>query len=82
MALRVPVVTTGVNGLRELVMHEQTGLVVPERDPAALADAIERLLADRDLADALAVRGRAFVEARFSLEQSVSMLRALFPEAC
>jgi len=81
MALGVPVVTTAVNGLRELVVHEQTGLVVPERDPEALAEALLRLLVDQGLADRLAVAGRDLVESRFSLERSVSRLRALFPEA-
>jgi colanic acid/amylovoran biosynthesis glycosyltransferase len=81
MALGVPVVTTAVNGLRELVIDGQTGLVVPERDPPALADALERLLADGRLAERLAVGGRELVERRYSLERSVSTLRALFPEA-
>jgi colanic acid/amylovoran biosynthesis glycosyltransferase len=81
MALGVPVVSTNLNGLSELVIHERTGLVVPERDPVALADALGRLLADRDLADRLAADGRLLVERNFSLERSVSSLRSLFPEA-
>jgi colanic acid/amylovoran biosynthesis glycosyltransferase len=81
MALGVPVVTTAVNGLRELVVHEQTGLVVPERDPPALAAALERLLADERLAERLSVGGRRLVERRYALERSVSTLRSLFPEA-
>jgi glycosyltransferase involved in cell wall biosynthesis len=81
MALGVPVVTTAVNGLGELVAHGRTGLVVPERDPCALADALALLLADEDLADRLAAEARVLVETAFSLEQSVSSLRSLFPEA-
>jgi glycosyltransferase involved in cell wall biosynthesis len=81
MALGAPVVSTRVGGIAELVVHEQTGLLVAERDPEALADAIERLLADRELAAALAARGRAHVEANFSLERSVTRLRTLFEEA-
>jgi colanic acid/amylovoran biosynthesis glycosyltransferase len=81
MALGAPVVSTPVGGISELVLHEETGLLVPERDPAALADALERLLADRELAAALARRARAHVEERFSLEQSVSTLRSLFAGA-
>jgi colanic acid/amylovoran biosynthesis glycosyltransferase len=79
MALGVPVVTTAVSGLGELVVHERTGLVVPERDPDALADALARLLADRDLAERLAADGRVRVERSFSLERSVTSLRSLFP---
>jgi colanic acid/amylovoran biosynthesis glycosyltransferase len=79
MALGVPVVTTAVSGLGELVVHERTGLVVPQRDPVALADALGRLLADGDLAERLALEGRRLIESSFSLEQSVTSLRSLFP---
>jgi colanic acid/amylovoran biosynthesis glycosyltransferase len=81
MALGAPVVTTRVGGIAELVVHGQTGLLVPERDPGALADALERLLADDQLALDLAARARTHVEAHFSLERSVSRLRTLFSEA-
>jgi glycosyltransferase involved in cell wall biosynthesis len=80
MALGAPVVSTSVGGIGELVLHGETGLTVPERDPVALADALERLLADPELAAALADRARAHVEERFSLERSVSGLRTLFAE--
>jgi glycosyltransferase involved in cell wall biosynthesis len=81
MALGVPVVTTAVNGLGELVVDEETGLVVPERDPVALAAALRRLLTDSVLARRLADCARQRVEAEFSLEQSVAALRAEFPRA-
>jgi glycosyltransferase involved in cell wall biosynthesis len=81
MALGVPVVTTGVNGLEETVIDGVTGLIVPEHDPAALADALERLLADPELGARLAEQGRRHVEDGFTLERSVSILRSLFPEA-
>jgi colanic acid/amylovoran biosynthesis glycosyltransferase len=81
MALGVPVVTTAVNGLAEAVLHERTGLVVPQGDPSALADAIQRLLTDPVLAARLAVGGRRRVERKFSLERSATLLRSLFPEA-
>jgi colanic acid/amylovoran biosynthesis glycosyltransferase len=81
MALGVPVVTTGVNGLGELVVHERTGLVVPQHEPLALAEALGRLLAEPDLAERLALESRVLVERSFSLERSVSVLRSLVPEA-
>lgn len=81
MALGVPVVATAVNGLCEAVVHERTGLVVPEREAIALAEAIERLLADRALADRLSLQARRHVERCFSLERSASLLRSLFPLA-
>ena len=50
MALRIPVVATPVTGIPELVEDGRTGLLVPERDPKALADAIGRLLRERETA--------------------------------
>ena len=81
MALGLPVVTTAVNGLVDAVIHEATGLVVPEHDPAALADAIGRLLSNPTLARRLADAARHRVETRFSLEITVAQLRSLFPKA-
>ena len=81
MATGVPVVTTSVNGLGELVVDGESGLVVPEHDPVALANALGRVLGDRVLAGRLAAGGRHLVERRFSLSRSVADLRALFAEA-
>jgi len=81
MALGVPVVTTAVGGLAELVVHEHTGLVVPEHDPSALAGALARVLADGAFAGRLAAEARRHVEAGFSLERSAALLRSLFREA-
>jgi colanic acid/amylovoran biosynthesis glycosyltransferase len=81
MTLGVPVIVTPVSGLAEAVIDERTGLVVPERDPHALAQAIERLLSDTELAERLAAEARRHVERHFDLERSVSELRSLFPEA-
>jgi len=74
------VITTAVNGLVDAVVHDRTGLVVPEHDPAALADAIGRLLSDPALHARLAVAARLRVETRFSLEVTVGHLRSLFPK--
>ena len=45
-----PIVATAVNGVRELIVHEETGLCVPPHDPPALAAAIDRLAGDPQLA--------------------------------
>jgi glycosyltransferase involved in cell wall biosynthesis len=44
MSCGLPVIATNIRGCREAVVHEQTGLIVPLRDSAALAEAVERLL--------------------------------------
>jgi glycosyltransferase involved in cell wall biosynthesis len=63
MAVGTPVVTTDVAGNTEIVRHGETGLVVPTGAPAALADAIVRLLRDRDEAGRLGRAGEAFIRA-------------------
>ncbi len=66
MAHGRPVVAGDVGGLRDLVVHEQTGLLVPPRDVEALRAALERLLADRDLRRRLGDAGRARIAERFT----------------
>jgi glycosyltransferase involved in cell wall biosynthesis len=46
----LPIVATPVNGVKELIQHEVTGLLTPTRDSHGLATSIERLVADRNLA--------------------------------
>jgi glycosyltransferase involved in cell wall biosynthesis len=64
-----PVVATGVQGHLETVQHEETGLLVPPSDAAALADAVEQLLLDEELADTLSQRARAVALASFTAER-------------
>jgi len=68
MACRVPVVATEVGGISELVVHEETGLLVPPRRSTSLAKAILRIYADRDLGKKLGQRGYELVHRRFSVE--------------
>jgi spore coat protein SA len=66
----VPVITSNVGGLREIVVHEHTGLLT-ENDPDAIAEAVRRLSDDRGFAQALAVRARSTVQQKFSVERMV-----------
>lgn len=61
-----PIVATDVPGCREIVEEGGNGLLVPVRDPAALASAIERLLAAPELRRAMGERSRAIAVERFS----------------
>jgi len=81
MALGVPVVATDVTGIPELVQDHRTGLIVPQRDPDAIARAIGRLLEDRSAAAALTRAARASVEAEFDLRRNATRLRSLLEEA-
>ncbi len=81
MAAGVPVVTTSLNGLAEVVIDGRTGVVVPPNDPVAVAAALRRLLADPAAAASLGRAGRAHVERCFDVSRSVARLRSLFPSA-
>jgi glycosyltransferase involved in cell wall biosynthesis len=82
MALGTPCVSTAVTGIPEVVRDGETGLMVPQRDPAALATAIGRLLAERDLRVRLAERARRLVEANFDVRRNAALLREVFYAAC
>jgi glycosyltransferase involved in cell wall biosynthesis len=77
-AAGVPVVATPVGAIPETVVDGETGLLVPPRDPAALAAAVCRLLDDAALADRLAAEARRRVRARYSVERMVKATRALY----
>lgn len=77
MAIGVPVVSTDVSGIPEVVRDGETGLLVPPRDARALADAMGRLLADLDQAEALATAARALLERDFDLWTTTTRLHGL-----
>lgn len=78
MAAGKPVVATAISGIPELVVHEQTGLLVDPASPRMLADAIKRLLSDGALCQQLVRNGRAKVREEFELGRTVSELLAIF----
>jgi colanic acid/amylovoran biosynthesis glycosyltransferase len=78
MALGTPCVATPVTGIPEAVEHDRTGLLVPERDPAALADALQALLADPARRLRLAHAAREHVEARFDTDRNAAALRSIW----
>ena len=62
---RVPVISTEVSGIPEIIVDGVTGLLVPPRDIHALAGAIRRMTRDRSLAIQMAEQGRKRVQAQF-----------------
>src|SRR5829696_1962180 len=68
MACGRPVVATNVGGIPEVVIDGETGLLVPPRDPGAMAAALARLLADRSLRDRMGTAGLARVQSTFTAE--------------
>ncbi|HXH38259.1 MAG TPA: glycosyltransferase family 4 protein, partial [Thermoanaerobaculia bacterium] len=73
-----PMVVSDIRGYEDSVLHEETGLVVPVGDSAALADAVVRLLRDRELARRLGESGRTRMLETFTLQRSVERLDAIF----
>src|SRR5262249_61368762 len=73
-----PPVVTNVGAPPEAVRQEGRGLLVPPADPAALAAAIERLLANRSEAQQFARAGRALMLERFTLSKTGSDLASLY----
>ena len=71
MACGVPCVASSVGGNRAIVADGDSGLLFDPRDPGALAERLERVLDDEELARRLRRRGRAEVEARYSLSELV-----------
>ena len=80
MALGKPVVATRVGGVPEVVEHGRSGRLVSRDDPAALATAIAAVL-DSPEAAAMGARGRARVEAAFTLDAMVRALEDLYAAA-
>lgn len=65
-ACGLPMVATNVPGCREICRHDVTGILVPERDPTAIADAIGRLCADSAMREQLGMQARRVVESEFT----------------
>jgi glycosyltransferase involved in cell wall biosynthesis len=80
MSLRRPVVATQVGGVPEMIEDGRTGLLVPPRDPAALAAAVVRLLTDHPLADMVSRAGHDFVRANFSLDHMIRAVSDIYVE--
>jgi glycosyltransferase involved in cell wall biosynthesis len=80
MALARPVVASDVGGIPEMVEDGVTGLLVPARDPGALADAIVRLLTDHPLADTLGRSGYRLVRERFGVDRMMAAIEGLYDD--
>jgi glycosyltransferase involved in cell wall biosynthesis len=80
-----PIVATDVPGCREIVRHDDNGLLVPAKDGRALAGALGRLIMDPALRERMGRRGREIAVQEFSLErvvtETLAVYRMLLPRA-
>ncbi len=83
MAMGLPVVATDIRGCREEVVHGETGLLVPPKNPEALAEAILKILKDPELAERMGEAGRQRVEELFDerkvIKRQIEAIKRLAP---
>ncbi|GAB4284815.1 MAG: glycosyltransferase [Coriobacteriia bacterium] len=80
MLAGLPVASTAVDGIPEAVVHGESGLLVPPRDPSALSGAILELLTDRERADRLGQAARTRVSSVFTYDTMVDGLMRVYAE--
>jgi colanic acid/amylovoran biosynthesis glycosyltransferase len=78
MAMEIATVSTYVSGIPELIEDGESGLLVREQDPEALADALQRLLGDEELRTRLGKNGRRKVVEEFNIHKSAADLAEIF----
>jgi glycosyltransferase involved in cell wall biosynthesis len=78
MAMELPVVSTDISGIPELIDHRANGLLIPQKDAVALAAAIEELLNDAALRQTLGKAARAKVRRSFDAHKNIQKLKTLF----
>jgi glycosyltransferase involved in cell wall biosynthesis len=82
MAAGVPVVSTAVGGIPEIVSHGETALLVPPRDPVALANAMQQLLSDPAWGGIMAGRARELIATHYSPWSRAQTLVSLYQRLC
>jgi glycosyltransferase involved in cell wall biosynthesis len=73
-AMGVPVVATAIGGIHETMEDGRTGILVPDADPASLADALERLLTDDTLHAQMRVASQRLVAEKFDMRTNLAGL--------
>lgn len=79
MSQRVPVVSTRLSGIPELVIHDRTGLLAPPADPEALAVQLRHMLDDVELRERLVEAGVQHVQLEFGQAVNLDRLMQYFP---
>jgi colanic acid/amylovoran biosynthesis glycosyltransferase len=80
MASSLPIVATRIAGIPEIVQHNENGILVPEKDPAQLADAIRFMAGDQALRKRFGGASRQIAEEKFALINTIGHLKELFAQ--
>lgn len=78
LAMGIPVVSTTVGSIPDVVIDGETGFVVPPRDSSALAEKILALLDNPELRHRMGAKGRALVEASYSIEKMLDRMEGVY----
>ena len=81
MALGTPIVSTDVTGIPEILTDRETGLMVGQRRPNELADAMHRLLENEAFRVRISRQARTLIEERFDIHRNAAAIRSLFEQA-
>ncbi len=81
-ACGTPVVASDLPGVRTVVRHGKTGLLVPPKNHAALVTALEQLVSNHDLRQTFGQEARRFVEQNFSWDKHVDQLMEVYQRVC
>ncbi len=80
MAMKLPVISTTITGLPEMVDHQTSGLLVPPKNESELAAAVIKLLEDPALRKRFGENGRKIVEEKFNIHKNILSYHRLFGE--
>jgi glycosyltransferase involved in cell wall biosynthesis len=80
MAMKLPVISTPISGIPELIENAVNGLLIPPQNPSSLAIALETLLNDAELRIRLGEAARQTVCRHFDVQRNVLALKKLFDE--
>lgn len=72
MAMAKPIVATNIDGITEQITNGKDGILVPPKDPDAVAKAIIKVLSDKESAKAMGLAARKKVEQEFLVEKMVA----------
>lgn len=82
MAMAKPIIATRIDGITEQISDGKEGLLVPPKDPSALAEAIIKLMGNRELAISLGLAAREKVELEFSVEKMIAETEKVYQSLC
>ncbi|PIG94786.1 glycosyltransferase [Gloeocapsopsis sp. IPPAS B-1203] len=78
MAMKVPVISTNISGIVELIQHKINGILVPPKEPYTLAIELENLINNPQFRKVLSNQGRIQVSSNFSIEKNTIDLKNIF----